>query len=101
MGHGFFLFFPDSNNLRSRQIFLDELKPKAPKERLPATKNRDFEASTNKKPCLIHDALVGANHSAQIAVLALRFAYISGKSAAKLRGTSECDLPQVAHIQVL
>src|SRR5581483_400497 len=39
MGHEFFLFLPDSNNLRSGQTLPDELKPKAPKE----TVRRDQE----------------------------------------------------------
>lgn len=44
------------------------------------TKNRDSEASTNKEPLLIHDALVGIDHRAQTAVLALRFGYLWGKA---------------------
>jgi hypothetical protein len=102
MGRGFFLFLPDSNNPKSRQILLDEFEAQSPQRngsprprmgisRHPRTKNH---ASST-----MHWSVPITPRRSRSSLF--RFAYISGKSAAKLRGTSECDLPQVAHIQVV
>src|SRR5215469_5208518 len=84
------------------EYVLANRRSKAPKKRLTVTKDRDFEASANKEPPLIHDALVGANHCAQIAVLALQVRIHVGKISRKAQGcirvrlTTRCASPSFA-----
>ena len=63
------------------------------------TKNRDSEASTNKEPLLIHDALVGIDHRAQTAVLAHEVRVPVGKGLLEIRsnGFSQRGLSVLAN----
>jgi len=47
MGHEFFPFLRDSNNRRSRQILLDELQPKAPKETVRRFRRFQYSRTAN------------------------------------------------------